>query len=228
MSVVKRRVARLGALVIWLFPVCINLSASKPEDGLIKHVVQISYKQCIEECDHNLGCVSAKYLRMATLCKLYSRNHDGLLGPGVYSYTKPSDGLIELPGQSINKDCSSCGEPRHISGADILGNMRAIGSKIKYKCFDGTNFALSECLQNGSWSNFNMTCKCSDPIDQEYLAQNNVDSWSYQNNNTMLIAVPNCVENTCSQSQQPALCDIQSGNWTIPKTICCVNDSSCK
>lgn len=179
----------------------------EPDTGLIKHHLQKSYHQCVKECDTAKNCESAKYIRLTALCILYSNVHDETPGPGVTMYTKAGPPMSTAKCEN-SEDCQySCGDPEPISGTEILGNMVSVGSKIKYKCIDGSNSGISECLSTGKWSLENITCNCSKPGVEKGL-----NAWMFNKTTGK--------ENVFCNRELSAFCQVSTGMW-YNITNCC-------
>ncbi|KAG2466627.1 SVEP1 protein, partial [Polypterus senegalus] len=65
---------------------------------------------------------------------------------------------------------ASCGPPPPVPNAEIIGTTYTIGSKVQYRCLKGyemqTEADAKICLQDGTWSTHNITCRqqsCSLP-----------------------------------------------------------------
>ncbi|XP_028660616.2 LOW QUALITY PROTEIN: sushi, von Willebrand factor type A, EGF and pentraxin domain-containing protein 1 [Erpetoichthys calabaricus] len=58
---------------------------------------------------------------------------------------------------------ASCGPPPPVPNAEIIGTTYTIGSKVQYRCFKGyemqTEADAKICLQDGTWSTHNITCR---------------------------------------------------------------------
>lgn len=162
------------ACLIFFFQNKLGSGSAEPNEGLIKQLLQKSYHQCLKECGTHQNCRSAKHIRLSSLCVLYSNVFDGILGPGVTVYIKSDEKRIINLGQcQTNEKCEdSCGKPALIPGTEILGNMVSVGAKIRFRCTDGSNSGISECLPNGTWSLTNLTCNCT----SSHLE----DNWTYK------------------------------------------------
>lgn len=204
---------------------CVSFISSEPDKGLVRHVLQVSYKNCIEECDRSSECVTAKHIRLSALCYLYRKLQNGIEGPGVSIYIKSPNPAEEENGQCKTGNCltGSCREPRKIPATEIFGNLMSVGSKLLYRCLDGSESAISVCLTNGSWSLDDLNCNCSFPRSLDNHTLRNVQSWTFRKDSDVNItAIPICSDN-CSEMQIEVICKIKTGEWIFPETVCCMD-----
>lgn len=198
----------------------------EPEKGLITQILQISKTGCITACNRRKQCLTAKYVRASAFCTLYSEEFEDLQKTGIIIYRKTSFEQDPLTEQCYeNCDISvSCGPPKPLPGTKILGNMVDVGSKVKYVCIDGTGAKVSECLSNGTWSHVNLRCEnmCFMPASLNGVSFKNVVNWHYAIvDDSTVSGVAECPENCKNPNQRPAICNRQTGHWSLMSDICC-------
>lgn len=194
---------------------------NEPEDGLIDHVVGVSFKQCVEACNSRQLCCSSRYTRLSNLCVLYSLQRTDGSKFGVHMYSKsscPQD--VEQCGSGgciLIGDSYSCSKPVTNAGSKLLGNTVSIGSKIKYACLDNSNQEISKCLLNGTWSVTNIQCNCSEPEQIDYQTLTNMRYWTYGKINDTIVSADAVCANQCTNASTagPALCNakLESGHY---------------
>lgn len=201
----------------------VPVSIAVPDKGLVDHFLQITYKDCVKECDSRYQCTFAKYIRTFAFCILYDAFKDtSEAGVTVYSKSRSAYELSLAESENyfviIRK---SCDDPNEFIGTEILGNMVHSGAKLKYKCIDDSGSEISACL-DGSWSNIDLDCKCSVPIDKNTLPVENVAFWSFiKTNLTHISAFPTCEEGYFLRENESAVCDTFSGIWKNLGSVCC-------
>lgn len=202
----------------------------EPEKGLIKHVLQTSFQQCATECDKITECITAVHARLAGLCYLYRQKHDSYGLSGVTFYSKPFNNVSNAENECANgKNCArdSCGDPSKIPATEILGNMVSVGAKLKYLCLDDSKSSVSVCLENGTWSQTNLKCNCSEPVLLDSNVVQKVKSWNYKKEDSQTLSVIAICSDVCDIMQSnKALCNIATGKWTLPLTICCLDTAN--
>lgn len=184
------------------------------QTGVIKQLLQMSYHQCVRACEEALNCKSAKHIRLSAFCILYDKIYDGVLGPGVMKFIKPNENGDLMINECVkNERClDSCDEPTSIPGTEILGNMASVGAKVRYRCIDGSDSAISECLSNRTWSIYNLTCNCSEPF---RLSSRSI--WTYSRKTR--INANNETEFVFRVGKNSVVCNAFTRNWT--------NESAC-
>lgn len=214
-----------------IFPVP---TTGKPEAGLISQTVSVSYSECIKQCDNTIECISSRYNRLFATCVILNIARQTQDRPGVVTYTRPFTADSSSTQECPNGHCPGsgqggidhCDNPDPVPATEVLGNMVAVGSKIKYQCLDGSDFSISECLQNGTWSKVNITCRCSMPTYLSNTPLQNIDFWTYQRKSDGTISARAICSSQCQNGTDGlAVCDSQTGRWTFKTRICCNNIS---
>lgn len=134
-----------------------------------------------------------------------------MLGPGVVTvYIKSDDKRnINLGQCQRNEKCEdSCGKPALISGTEILGNMVSVGAKIRYRCMDGSNSGISECLPNGTVRLTNLTCNCT----SSHLE----DNWTYRETEN----IGYDTDYVFCSGENAAICNFETGDWYNISNYC--------
>ena len=213
-----------GVFVCVLLNVSIQISAVI-ENDLIRHVLQKSYRQCVVECERREQCLSAKFLRRFSLCRLYKTLVADASDSGVTVFPKVGTSACVSPANVCVIDSpESCGQPEDIPGSEILGNIPTVGSVIKYRCLYKSGSATSECLEDGTWSFVDLQCTCGEVIDYNGIPVENVEFWSVSvKDEYHVTAVATCKHGYLLQDQKQfkAVCDVRTGEWTGVGEICC-------
>lgn len=197
------------------------------EKGLMKHVTQLSQQECVHKCELLQNCLSAVYNRPLALCKLYKIIPERASKSGVTVYLKQTVSSQSEDGQCTNDDCLSknfvvsCDEPPAFPATEILGNMASVGSKVIYRCLDGSMSFVSSCSSDGFWSSVDVTCTCAEPLDANGQKLKDVKSWKYFYGATHFTAKAECTENCQDIVHDTASCDLNTGKWTYTTDICC-------
>lgn len=208
----------------------VSFQSSGPVDGLIRHILKVSFKQCVKECQQMSKCLTATYTRLSGLCRLFEKPYNLPPEFGDTAYTKSVNGnnTTQTTDKQYEADstctANSCGEPPKLPATEISGNMVSVGAKVRYRCLDGSKSAISVCLSNGSWSLKSLNCNCSFPPSFDNDTSLNVESWAYRfDNHTHFTAVAHCLSNCSAETKTQATCEIAIGEWILPSTICCTS-----
>lgn len=145
------------------------------DDTHIRRFVEITFIDCLWECDIRASCKAAKYFRNLHLCELVAEEDSALKAA---KGKKRDCELAEKTSNQTSQRCE-CGDgrvcdistktcpikeckPPVIRNANILGNRNFIGAKRIVVCNEGT-FKVNgkkqiQCKENGSWEP-NITCR---------------------------------------------------------------------
>ncbi|KAL4223297.1 hypothetical protein ACF0H5_016768 [Mactra antiquata] len=192
-------------------------SITNIEEGLIYQIIKLTYNQCIEKCESSLKCVSLKYYRSFTLCKLFETELSlSTHVPGYKVYHKSAlqrqehqvkYEVCDANDADVSISCTplSCPPSHNILGATAFGNMFDIGSVIKYQCNDFEDYATSNCYPNGTWPPVLLPCACK-----------NNSIFNYEVIGMTLTTITTeriCPEETNLIRGVPPTCDLATGIW---------------
>lgn len=185
----------------------------------IGHIFGESYHGCAQGCDSLPLCTTAWYYRQLVLCKLY-RCDETLMErePGIRVYVKPAE-IRAL--HNCTEGCPTsggsytfCPEPVGHPEAMISGNMRGQGVKIKYSCIDGSDDAVVTCLENGTWSDLDIDCKCQLQVQHANTVLTRV-------NDSFVESIVTCLPGYGVHGDSfVSYCNVETGEWSNSKMLC--------
>ena len=226
------RVTKLLFAAIVLVGFC-DIAYCDIEQGHILHIVQTSYRECVNSCDIREHCKSALYSRKLALCELYDHantvNSTELINYQKQLVSTSITAYIDYPGEY-------CDTPKPIPGTAIRGNMASAGSKIKYQCDGKMQSLVSECMSTGEWSmatQFLLSCICSQPTTSAGDVLTHVNRWEVTSTDVSNIkAVPICEAGYSLVSSTPSAVCKRNGSplfesfgippiWSSVNLMCC-------